>query len=126
MSETTAVEETPRRAVDSSELTKLEEMNRSGKWGEAVDRFGVQFLVRVHLRKYEFKQVRQLIRAQRIAREEDLRFVRDTLRTMEQRFDVDPRLIEFRTDMTELRRMAQMRLNKIVMLKKELSGGDDF
>jgi len=108
------------RAADSSELNKIQEMDRSGRWGDAVDRFGVQFLLRIHFRKYEFDKVRWLIRSNKIAREEDLRYVRDTIRTMEGRFDQDPHLLRFQKEMGDVKRMAQMRLNQIFQMKKNL------
>jgi len=106
------------RAVDSQEYAKLQEMNLSGKWGEAVTKFGVEFLVRIHLRKYEFEQVRNLVRQNRIARESDLRYIRDTLRKMEARYGLDPELKAHEEKIVELRRLAQMRLNRLFQAKK--------
>lgn len=107
------------RATDTPEFMKVQEMDRSGKWGSAVDKFGVQFLLRIHFRKYEFEKVRFLLKSHKVAREEDLRFVRDTLRLMESRTGIDPELNKHMTKMTELRRMAQLRLNQIQILKKK-------
>ncbi|MBI3396806.1 MAG: hypothetical protein HY042_13290 [Spirochaetia bacterium] len=107
------------RAVDSGEYKKIQEMNKDGKWGEAVDRFGVQFLLRIHFRKMEFDVVKALMKSKKIAREEDLKYVRDTLRTMESRMSMDPGLAPHANVMTELRRMAQIRMNQIHLAKKE-------
>lgn len=109
----------PRRAVDSEYLTKIEEMDRTGKWGEAVQKFGVEFLVRVHLRKYEFARVKQLIKQHKIATEKDLRFIRDSLRVMESRFEQDPELKNHAEALVDLRRLAQLRMNQIVLARKE-------
>jgi len=115
----TDAQTTARRAADSEHVARIEEMNRSGKWGEAVTKFGVEFLVRVHLRKYEFDRVRQLIKQHKIASEKDLRFVRDTIKIMEGRLEQDPTLRNHLDDMTELRRLAQLRMNQIILAKKE-------
>lgn len=110
----------PQRAVDSGELAKVQEMDRSGRWGDAVDKYGVQFLVRIHFRKYEFDRVRWLMRTNKIAREEDLRFVRDTVRLMESRFEEDTKLPKYARELAELKRLAQMKLNQIFLVKKKM------
>ncbi len=114
--------DTPARAVDTAEYARMQEMDTSGKWGSAVNKFGVEFLLRIHFRKYEFEEVRQLVRTKKIAKEEDLRYVRDTLRKMESRVKTDPGLAPHLQTMAELRRMVQIRLNKIFMIKKEMGG----
>ncbi|MBX7059138.1 MAG: hypothetical protein K1X75_13815 [Leptospirales bacterium] len=111
------------RAVDSGELDRIQQMDESGRWGDAVRKYGVQFLVRIHFRKYEFDRVRWLIKTHKIAREDDLRFIRDTVRLMEQRLDIDTRLERFVKDMSELRRMCQIRLNQIFQVRKGIDQG---
>lgn len=114
-------EEAPRRAVDNTAYQKLQEMDLSGAWGRSVKQFGVQFLIRVHLRKYEFDELRKLIRQKKIAKEEDLRFIRDSVRKMEYRIIDDPKLNDYSQEMTELRRAAQLRLNQLVLANKPAS-----
>ncbi len=109
-----------RRAVDTDTALELEQMDRSGQWGVAVDRFGVEFLVRIHFRKHEFHLVRNLVRQKKIAREKDLRMIRDMLRTMEDRIDENSELRHYRREIVELRRMVQMKLNKILVMKREM------
>lgn len=109
----------PQRAVDSAEYVKLQQMRKDGAWGEAVDKFGAQFLVRIHFRKYEFEQVKALIKQRRIAYEEDLRYVRDTIRIMEDRFHEDPQLLKYRNQMADLRRLAQLRMNELVLARRK-------
>lgn len=108
----------PKRAVDSGELARIQEMDRSGNWGNAVDRYGVQFLLRIHFRKYEFDKVKWLLRTGKVAREEDLRFVRNTIRTMEERTHLDMKLLKFDKEMAEVKRIAQMKLNQIHQVRK--------
>lgn len=112
------------RATDSAELDRIQTMDESGSWGEAVRKYGVPFLLRIHFRKYEFERVRWLIRTHKVAREEDLRFIRDTVRGMEQRVDIDPRLARYTREMSELRRACQIRLNQIHQVRKDLGEGD--
>ncbi|MEQ9363105.1 MAG: hypothetical protein RIF32_02625 [Leptospirales bacterium] len=119
-----AAEEFPadprRRAVDLTELDELQAMDLSGNWGRVVKKYGVIFLVRIHLRKYEFDILRALIRGGRISREDDLRYLRDSLRKMQGRLDSDPPLKSFVKEMAELRRLAQVRLNRIYEVKRRL------
>ncbi|MBU42731.1 MAG: hypothetical protein CMN76_05895 [Spirochaetaceae bacterium] len=112
------------RAVDSEAYRNLEKMDLSGSWGKAVNKYGVNFLLRIHLRKYEFDRIRKLIKQKKIARYEDLRFVRDSVRKMEDRTFEDPMLQYYQNDMTELRRLAQIKLNQITLARQQAGLAD--
>jgi hypothetical protein len=99
---------TPARAADSPEAATLRNVNLRGEWGRVVRMYGVQFIVRVHLRKHEFGLVTQLIREKRIAQEQDLRYIRDLVRTMESRATLDPVLKSHLPSIAELRKAAQV------------------
>ncbi|MBI39433.1 MAG: hypothetical protein CMF59_07525 [Leptospiraceae bacterium] len=107
------------RAIDSEAYRGLEKMDLSGSWGKAVNKYGVNFLLRIHLRKYEFDRIRKLIKQKKIARYDDLRFIRDSVRKMEDRKFDDPMLQYYHNDMTELRRLAQIKLNQITMARQQ-------
>lgn len=107
------------RAADSPAAKDFESMDRSGKWGEAVDKFGVQFLCRIHFRKLEFDKVIDLIKKKRIVSEDDLRFVRNTMRVLEERAADDRELSAHKNRILELKRLSQVRLNDIVLSKKK-------
>lgn len=116
--------EPSKRAVDSDAVAKLETMDLTGKWGAAVERYGVEFLLRIHFRKYEFDRVKSLIKQKKIAKEKDLKYVRETIRMMlDTRLDEDTRLKFYEPLMHELLRLTQMRINQILIAKKE-SGVD--
>lgn len=117
---------TVRRAADTEQARKIEEMDKTGKWGQAVQKFGVEFLVRIHLRKYEFDRVKQLIKQHKIATEKDLRFIRDTLRKMEGRLEEDPTLKQHLEVITDLRRLAQLRMNQVILARREGELPADF
>ncbi|MBR32684.1 MAG: hypothetical protein CMN77_15380 [Spirochaetaceae bacterium] len=112
------------RAVDSEAYRNLEKMDLSGSWGKAVNKYGVNFLLRIHLRKYEFDRIRKLIKQKKIARYDDLRFVRDSVRKMEDRKFEDPMLQYYQNDMTELRRLAQIKLNQITLARQQAGMAD--
>lgn len=112
------------RAVDSEAYRNLEKMDLSGSWGKAVNKYGVNFLLRIHLRKYEFDRVRKLIKQKKIARYDDLKYVRDSVRKMEDRTFEDPMLQYYQNDMTELRRLAQIKLNQITLARQQAGMAD--
>lgn len=114
------VEKVVRRAVDTPEYQELARMDLTGSWGKAVEKYGVVFLIRVHLRKMEFETLKRLILRRRITREEDLRYLRDSLRAMEERFSLDRSMAHMIEPVRELKRIAQIRLNRFTILRKKL------
>lgn len=121
-----AEEKVVRRATDTPEYRELARMDLSGAWGKAVEKYGVTFLIRVHLRKMELETLKRLLIRRRIAREEDLRFLRDSLRTMEERFSLDRSMTHMIEPVRELKRMAQIRLNQFAILRKKLEDDLDI
>ncbi|TGL57937.1 hypothetical protein EHQ58_11075 [Leptospira ognonensis] len=101
----------PKRAVDSINEGTKEKIDPS--WSKATQNFSVEFLLRVHFRKYEFDIIKKLIQTGKIKEEKELKFIRDTLILMETRTDVDRLLKRYQEDMTELRRYSQAKLNML-------------
>ncbi len=108
-----------RRAIDMPEYLEIEKMDLSGKWGEAVSKYSVQFLLRIHMRKHEFHNIKILIKQHRVAREADLRFLRDSLKKIEDRMDLTSPEYRYRNEITDLRRLTQSKLNQIFIARKE-------
>jgi hypothetical protein len=111
-----------RRAVDTEEYQQLSKMNLTGNWAKAVEQFGVQFLIRVHLRKCEFDVLKKLLLQKRIAREEDLIFLRDSLRKMEERSLFNPELKKYLNQIKELKRIVQIKINQFYLIRKKYEG----
>jgi hypothetical protein len=111
-----------RRAVDTEEYQQLSKMNLTGNWAKAVKQFGVQFLIRVHLRKCEFDVLKKLLLQKRIAREEDLIFLRDSLRKMEERSLFNPELKKYLNEIKELKRIVQIKINQFYLIRKKYEG----
>jgi len=111
-----------RRAVDTEEYQQLSKMNLTGNWAKAVEQFGVQFLIRVHLRKYEFDVLKKLLLQKRIAREEDLIFLRDSLRKIEERSLFNPELKKYLNEIKELKRIVQIKINQFYLIRKKYEG----
>ncbi|EQA37209.1 hypothetical protein LEP1GSC047_4002 [Leptospira inadai serovar Lyme str. 10] len=86
-------------------------INPKNPWSRLTSKFSSEFLIRIHLRKYEFDTVKKLIQGGKIAEYDELKFVRDTLQVMESHVHLDPLLNNFLSEMTELRRLAQKKMN---------------
>ncbi|TGJ99696.1 hypothetical protein EHO59_17845 [Leptospira semungkisensis] len=85
--------------------------NPKSPWSRLTSKFSVEFLIRIHLRKYEFDTVRKLILGGKLTSFEDLKFVRDSVQKMETHLNLDASLQSYASDMTELRRLAQKKMN---------------
>lgn len=111
-----------KRAVDTEEYKELSKMNLAGNWGKAVKQFGVQFLIRVHLRKHEYDILKKLLLQKKIAKEEDLLFLRDCLRKMEENYYLDKEIKKYINEIKELKRIVQLKINQFYLLKKKYEG----
>jgi hypothetical protein len=87
--------------------------NPKSAWSKITNNFSIEFLLRIHFRKYEFDVVKKLIQKGKIQSESDLKFIRDTLQLMESRTNQDPILKRHTTEMVDLRRLSQTKLNII-------------
>ncbi len=108
-----------KRAVDTEEYKELSKMNLQGNWGKAVEKFGVEFLIRIHLRKHEYEILKKLILQKRIAKEQDLYFLKDCLRKMEENYYLDKEIRKHINEIKELKRLVQLKINQFYLLKKK-------
>ncbi|TGN14379.1 hypothetical protein [Leptospira ilyithenensis] len=102
-------QEAGKRAVDQIREAPKEKVDQN--WVKATQAFSVEFLVRVHFRKYEFDVIKKLIQSGKLKEEKDIKLVRDTLQVMEGRTGQDRLLKRYEADMIELRRYCQAKLN---------------
>lgn len=115
-----------RRAIDTPEYQELSKMDLSGSWGKAVEKYGVTFLIRVHLRKMELDILRRLIQRKQIARQEDLKYLRDSLRVMVERFQLERQPESQIAAVRELNRVVQIQLNQFTLLQKQIENELDL
>ena len=110
----------PRRASDTPSGAEAEQMDLSGEWGQAVEKFGVEFLLRIHFRKNEFNKIKYLVNTRRVARESDLIFIRDTVRTLQNRAleKQDPDLRLHLTALQNLLASVHVKLQMIALERK--------
>lgn len=110
----------PRRATDTDSGIEAEQMDLSGDWGRAVEKFGVEFLLRIHFRKNEFNKLKYLVNTRRVAREVDLIFIRDTVRTLQARAleKQDPELRRYLTPLQNLLASVHLKLQMIALERK--------
>ncbi|TGN17872.1 hypothetical protein [Leptospira idonii] len=100
-----------KRATDQLKEAPKEKIDQN--WVKATQNFSAEFLIRVHFRKYEFDVIKKLIQTGKLKEEKDLKFVRDTLQTMEGRMSEDGLLRRYAEEMTDLRRYCQAKLNML-------------
>ncbi|MBL8020515.1 MAG: hypothetical protein JNM27_12675 [Leptospirales bacterium] len=98
-----------RRAVDSSAALQLQGNTRDD-WSKIVRLYGVQFIIRIHLRKCEFRQVRLMLQEKRVVAEADLLFLASALQRMEEQSLVEEELKMHVDSIQELRRLVDVRL----------------
>ncbi|PJZ68241.1 hypothetical protein CH373_04415 [Leptospira perolatii] len=98
------------RAVDHPHAQELP-IDTASPWAKLSGKFSVEFLVRIHLRKYEFDTVKKLILTGKITQFNDFKFIRDSLNKMEGNIELDPLLKNFQNEITDLRRLAQKKMN---------------
>jgi hypothetical protein len=103
--------------TDASNASTIERQRYAdpgnSKWAKAVNQFSVQFLIRIHFRKYEFDIVKKLIITSKITLLEDLIYIRNTLKELEKQLDKDT-ILKYHIDkIIELRRIAQGRINNL-------------
>lgn len=108
-----------RRAVDTLEYKDLATMDLTGAWGKAVEKYGVTFLIRIHLRRHDFETLKRLMSRKRIAREEDLRYLRDSLRLIDDRYTLEREMQMHLPAVRDLKRFTQLKLNQFALLRKK-------
>jgi hypothetical protein len=105
--------------MGKSDLNSKKELVNS-KWGRAVHQFSVQFLIRIHFRKYEFDIVRKLLMTGKVTELEDFVYIRNTVKELEKMNNGDP-ILKYHSDkLLELRRIAQAKIN--IYRKNQLAG----
>ncbi|MCE9599270.1 MAG: hypothetical protein K8S54_15005 [Spirochaetia bacterium] len=102
--------QTRRRAVDSPIAFNMQNGNTRDDWGKIVRLYGVQFIIRIHLRKCEFRQVRLMLQEKRIVAEADLLFLASALQRMEEQALVEEELKIHVDSIQELRQLADLRI----------------
>lgn len=92
---------------------KKKKDSSNSRWNKLTSQFSIEFLVRIHFRKYEFDIVRKLILTGKITKLNDFIFIRNILKKMESKIEYDTILKYHLEQMVELRRLAQAKINII-------------
>ncbi len=101
-------------------LEEIQQEDNSEPWGSLKKHYGLENLVNIHLRKREFSTILSLLEKRRIAQEKHLRYLKTALQKLMENtlFNID--LQRYENSMLQVKRLAQMRLNDIQALRKEL------
>ncbi|XDD44733.1 hypothetical protein AB3N58_17485 (plasmid) [Leptospira sp. WS60.C2] len=79
-------------------------------WSKAKRKFSLEFLIRIHFRKYEFEVVKRLIQVGKIKSEQDLKIVRDTLVKVESKDINVYNLPKFQFEINQLRQYCNRKI----------------
>lgn len=99
-----------RRAVDLPQFDEFSKDTKTLPPEKLLRIYGVDFFFRVKLRRYEFKELIELIKNNHIKRRADLILLRDMVKTVKNNFDKDPALSNYFEDIFHLDREISKKL----------------
>ncbi len=99
-----------RRAVDTTRGQAALRIDLIRDWQEAAPFYGVQFLLRVYLRRNEFERIQYLVNTRSIASAEDLRYIREIAQRLANRLPGDPELHQHGSALRKLLSAVEVKL----------------
>ncbi len=100
-----------RRAVDSEEYSGYTDARRKYSLNKLLNIYGVNFFFRVHLRKYEFTIVKNVITRGIIKDKSDLLELRKMLEKIKRNFQKDEKLEKYSDEIRDLERTVKRALH---------------
>lgn len=108
----TTKEEIQSLSPEATSGDKLKE-RQDPQWQKITQSFPIDFLLKIHFKKYEFDVIKKMIQLGRVKEEKYLKQIRDTLQIMEKNMDHDRILKIYKEEITDLRRYSQAKLNML-------------
>ncbi|OQA96478.1 MAG: hypothetical protein BWY23_02023 [Spirochaetes bacterium ADurb.Bin218] len=99
-------EEKNKRAVDSELHKKYEKSEEDYSLDKMIQIYGVDFFLRVNLRKYNFAIIEKAIDSHILHRKQDLSLLREMLKNMRFNFENDPEIANHMDELMSLDRKA--------------------
>jgi hypothetical protein len=96
------IADTNRRAVDSDQYKEFTKTTQNQSVGTILKIYGIDFFLRVNLRKYNFRLLAELIERGEFRRRDDLKLLKSMLQRVKSNIGNDPKLEEYRNDITRL------------------------
>jgi hypothetical protein len=100
-----------RRAVDTEEYNDYTDAQKKYSLGKVLNIYGVNFFFRVHLRKYEFETVKNVILKGIISNKSDLLELKKMLEKLKKNFHRDEKLESFSGEIRDLERTVKRALH---------------
>ena len=101
-----------RRAVDDPKYKEFSQKHgKSAGFDKATQKFSLEFLLRIHFRKYEFAVVKKLVKENKVNKLDDLRLIISMLARVEKNFSTDYRLKSYREEILELKYLTYAKIN---------------
>ncbi|MBN1531185.1 MAG: hypothetical protein JXA20_00845 [Spirochaetes bacterium] len=91
-----------RRAVDSDQYKEFAKTSQNQSAATILKIYGIDFFVRVNLRKYNFKLLADLVEKGEFRRRDDLKLMRGMLQRVKSNIGVDSKLEEYRDEIARL------------------------
>lgn len=98
------------RAVDSAQYQNYTIDKSKQSLDKVLQIYGVEFFFRIHLRKYDFDTLRQIIESGIIDRRNDLTTLKDMIQKMKSNTGKDPNLIEYTDQIYKLERIISRQM----------------
>lgn len=98
------------RAVDSAQYQNYTADKSKQSIDKVLQIYGVEFFFRIHLRKYEFESLRQIIESGVIDRRSDLAKLKEMIQKMKSNTGKDPKLLEYSDQIYKLERMISRQM----------------
>ncbi|MFC1668843.1 hypothetical protein ACFL20_00505 [Spirochaetota bacterium] len=99
------LKEKSRRAVDSDQYEEFLSKSANYPLSTIFKIYGASFFYRIHLRKYNFKFLLDLITSKEINKKTDLKILKDMIGKVKSNFDRDPNLHDYKEDIYKLDRI---------------------
>jgi len=98
------------RAVDSEQYQNYAADKSKQSLDKVLQIYGVEFFFRIHLRKYEFESLRDIIESGIIDRRADLMKLKEMIQRMKSNTEKDPKLLEHTEQIYRLERIISRQM----------------
>jgi hypothetical protein len=99
-----------KRAVDSASQKEVSALTSLQSIDKVLQIYGIEFFLRINLRKYNFDFVKTIVEQRIIKRKEDLTMLKRMLQRVRENADRDPDLARYLEELGELERLVNRHL----------------
>lgn len=103
-----------RRAVDSNAAKEFDRAKKDLPVEKLISIYGIDFFLRVHLRRYEFNLIKSSVEKGILRRPEELKKLKEFLGKLKNNFNTDPGLSEHMTELYSLDRVVSSYLHRVL------------